>query len=150
MRIHSQALRLRRTASRLWGLTLRATEQIELPCLQCHSNGLIVISSDTVRQVGYWFSQVLHRRIGAAPFLSVIARALPQYPAFVVMAPVFMMACAAFALTILFFFPGYLTRDASFVHSYAQEWYLGDWQSPLMTILWRLIRSRRDQAAFSS
>jgi hypothetical protein len=100
---------------------------------------LIVISSDTVRQVGYWFSQVLHRRIGAAPFLSVIARALPQYPAFVVMAPVFMMACAAFALTILFFFPGYLTRDASFVHSYAQEWYLGDWQSPLMTILWRLI-----------
>jgi hypothetical protein len=95
--------------------------------------------SDTLRQVGYWFSQVLHRRIGAAPFLSIIARALPQYPAFVVTAAVFMMACAAFALTILFFFPGYLTRDASFVHSYAQEWYLGDWQSPLMTILWRLI-----------
>src|SRR6516165_2822613 len=82
---------------------------------------------------------MLHQRIRAALFLSVIARALLEYPAFVVMAPVFMMACAAFALTILFFFPGYLTRDASFVHSYAQEWYLGDWQSPLMTILWRLI-----------
>jgi hypothetical protein len=82
----------------------------------CHSNGLIVISSDTVRRVGYWFSQMLHQRIRAALFLSVIARALPEYPAFVVMAPVFMMACAAFALTILFFFPGYLTRDASFVH----------------------------------
>jgi hypothetical protein len=47
--------------------------------------GLIVISSDTVRQVGYWFSQMLHRRMDTAPFLSVIARALPQYPAFVLM-----------------------------------------------------------------
>ena len=44
---------------------------------------------------------MLYRRIGAAPFLRVIARALPQYPAFVVIAPVFMMACAAFALTMV-------------------------------------------------
>ncbi len=49
------------------------------------------------------------------------------------------MACAGFALTILVFYPGYLTRDATFVRSYVQTWHLGDWQSPLMTIVWWLI-----------
>jgi hypothetical protein len=50
-----------------------------------------------------------------------------------------MMACAGLALSILTFFPGYLTRDATFVRGYVQTWYLGDWQSPLMTIVWWLI-----------
>jgi hypothetical protein len=49
------------------------------------------------------------------------------------------MACAGFALTILVFYPGYLTRDATFVRDYVQTWHLGDWQSPLMTIVWWLI-----------
>jgi hypothetical protein len=49
------------------------------------------------------------------------------------------MACAGLALTILAFFPGYLTRDAAFVYGYVQTWHLGDWQSPLMTIVWWLI-----------
>jgi hypothetical protein len=49
------------------------------------------------------------------------------------------MACAGFALTILAFYPGYLTRDATFVRAYVQTWHLGDWQSPLMTIVWWLI-----------
>ena len=49
------------------------------------------------------------------------------------------MACAAVALTILVLYPGYLTRDATFIRGYVQTWYLGDWQSPLMTIVWRLI-----------
>jgi hypothetical protein len=49
------------------------------------------------------------------------------------------LACAGFVLTILVFFPGYLTRDATYVHTYVQTGYLGDWQSPLMTIVWRLI-----------
>jgi len=50
-----------------------------------------------------------------------------------------LMAAAGFALTILAFYPGYLTNDASFVHGYVQEWHLGDWQSPVMTMLWWLI-----------
>jgi len=49
------------------------------------------------------------------------------------------MACAGLALTILAFYPGYLTRDATFIRGYVQTWYLGDWQSPLMTIVWWLI-----------
>jgi hypothetical protein len=55
------------------------------------------------------------------------------------MALVCAMACAGFALTILVFYPGYLTRDATYVYGYVHSGYLGDWQSPLMTILWRLI-----------
>jgi hypothetical protein len=50
-----------------------------------------------------------------------------------------LMACAGLALTVLVFYPGYLTRDATYVYGYVQAWYLGDWQSPLMTIIWRLI-----------
>jgi hypothetical protein len=49
------------------------------------------------------------------------------------------MACAGLAFTVLVFYPGYLTRDATFVRGYVETWYLGDWQSPLMTIVWRLI-----------
>jgi hypothetical protein len=33
----------------------------------------------------------------------------------------------------------YLTRDATYIRGYVQTWYLGDWQSPLMTIVWWLI-----------
>ena len=55
------------------------------------------------------------------------------------MALVCLMACAGFLLSVLVFYPGYLTRDATFVHGYVQTGYLGDWQSPLMTIVWRLI-----------
>jgi len=49
------------------------------------------------------------------------------------------MACAGLAVTILVFYPGYLTRDATFVRNYVETWHLGDWQSPLMTIVWWLI-----------
>jgi hypothetical protein len=49
------------------------------------------------------------------------------------------MACAGLVLTILVFYPGYLTRDATYIRGYLQTWYLGDWQSPLMTIVWWLI-----------
>jgi hypothetical protein len=50
-----------------------------------------------------------------------------------------LMAAAGFALTVFAFYPGYLTNDAAFVHGYVEEWHLGDWQSPLMTMLWWLI-----------
>jgi hypothetical protein len=46
---------------------------------------------------------------------------------------------AAFALTVLVFYPGYITVDASYVYAEARAWHFGDWQSPAMGILWRLI-----------
>jgi hypothetical protein len=49
------------------------------------------------------------------------------------------MASAGFVLTILVLYPGYLTVDAAYVHDYVQGWIFGDWQSPLMTIVWWLI-----------
>ncbi len=49
------------------------------------------------------------------------------------------MACAGFILTVVICYPGYLTNDAGYVHDYIRTWYLGDWQSPLMTIMWWLI-----------
>jgi hypothetical protein len=49
------------------------------------------------------------------------------------------MTAAGFGLTVLALYPGYLTNDATYVHSYIQDWQLGDWQSPLMTMLWWLI-----------
>jgi len=49
------------------------------------------------------------------------------------------LAAAGFALTVLALYPGYMTHDATFAYSYISNWHLGDWQSPLMTILWWLI-----------
>jgi hypothetical protein len=49
------------------------------------------------------------------------------------------ITAAGFGLTVLALYPGYLTNDATYVHSYIQDWQLGDWQSPLMTMLWWLI-----------
>ncbi len=49
------------------------------------------------------------------------------------------LTAAGFGLTVLALYPGYLTNDATYVHSYIQDWQLGDWQSPLMTMLWWLI-----------
>jgi hypothetical protein len=50
-----------------------------------------------------------------------------------------LLSAAGFAFTVVFLFPGYLTNDATYVHDFIQGWRLGDWQSPLMTILWWLI-----------
>jgi hypothetical protein len=49
------------------------------------------------------------------------------------------LTAACFGLTLLFLYPGYLTNDATFVYGYVQDWHLGDWQSPLETMLWWLI-----------
>jgi hypothetical protein len=49
------------------------------------------------------------------------------------------LTAAGFGLTVLLLYPGYLTNDATYVHSYIQDWQLGDWQSPLMTLVWWLI-----------
>jgi len=46
---------------------------------------------------------------------------------------------AGFALTLFVFYPGYMTNDAVFVYEFARAGRYGDWQSPLMSILWRWI-----------
>src|SRR5262245_32213180 len=49
------------------------------------------------------------------------------------------IAALGFGLTVLVFFPGYLTTDATFIYQYMREWRFGDWQSPLMSMLWWVI-----------
>jgi hypothetical protein len=49
------------------------------------------------------------------------------------------LVAAGYGLTILSLYPGYMTNDATYVHSYIRDWQLGDWQSPLMTMTWWLI-----------
>jgi len=44
-----------------------------------------------------------------------------------------------FGLTLLIFYPGVTTFDSKFLHEYAMKGTMGDWQSPVMVWLWRLI-----------
>ena len=53
--------------------------------------------------------------------------------------PIVTMTTAGFALTVLVFYPGYMTNDAAYVYQFMREWRFGDWQSPLMSMLWRLV-----------
>ena len=46
---------------------------------------------------------------------------------------------AGYALTVLVFYPGYSTVDARYVYADAMAWRFGDWQSPAMGLLWRII-----------
>ena len=44
-----------------------------------------------------------------------------------------------FGLTLLVFYPGVMTYDAKFVYEDIARGVLGDWQSPVMTVLWGVI-----------
>jgi hypothetical protein len=52
---------------------------------------------------------------------------------------VLLVLAACYALTVLMFYPGYATVDARYVYADAMAWQFGDWQSPAMGVLWRLI-----------
>src|SRR5262252_1378462 len=52
---------------------------------------------------------------------------------------VLLTVAAGYALTVLVFYPGYSTADARYVYADAMVWRFGDWQSPAMAVLWRLI-----------
>ncbi len=52
---------------------------------------------------------------------------------------VLLTLAAAYALTVLVFYPGYSTVDARYVYADAMAWHFGDWQSPAMVLLWRLV-----------
>jgi hypothetical protein len=49
------------------------------------------------------------------------------------------LTAAGFGLTVLALYPGYMTNDATYVYGYIEHWELGDWQSPLLTMIWWLI-----------
>ena len=46
------------------------------------------------------------------------------------------LIAAGFGLTLLVFYPGIMTYDASFVHQYIAKGIMEDWQSPVMILLW--------------
>src|SRR5437868_13340255 len=48
-------------------------------------------------------------------------------------------AAAGYCLTVLIFYPGHSTADARYVYADAMAWRFGDWQSPAMALLWRVI-----------
>src|SRR5262249_36384240 len=49
------------------------------------------------------------------------------------------MIAAGYALTVAAFYPGYMTNDATYVYQFMREWRFGDWQSPLMSMLWWVV-----------
>src|SRR5262245_48356999 len=53
--------------------------------------------------------------------------------------PVLLAVMAGYALTLLVFYPGYVSIDATYVYADARAWQFGDWQSPAMAVLWGLI-----------
>ena len=52
---------------------------------------------------------------------------------------IFILVAAGYALSVLVFQPGYITLDARYVYNDSKAWNLGDWQSPVMGVLWQLI-----------
>jgi len=49
------------------------------------------------------------------------------------------LIAAGFGLTLLVFYPGVWTYDVRFVYQDIAKGFRGDWQSPVMTVLWSLI-----------
>jgi hypothetical protein len=49
------------------------------------------------------------------------------------------LIAAGYGLTLSIFYPGVMTYDAKFVHEDIAKGVLGDWQSPVMTVLWGAI-----------
>src|SRR4051812_10752531 len=49
------------------------------------------------------------------------------------------LAACGFLLTLLVFYPGVMTFDARYVYDDMRRGFLGDWQSPVMSVLWSLI-----------
>jgi hypothetical protein len=50
-----------------------------------------------------------------------------------------LLLAAGFGLSVLVLYPGYITVDARYVYAEAKAWHFGDWQSPAMGVLWRMI-----------
>ncbi|MFL6799946.1 MAG: hypothetical protein ACJ8F3_21350 [Xanthobacteraceae bacterium] len=61
--------------------------------------------------------------------------AKPRWPAWMML----LLIAASYVVTVLLFYPGYVTVDAQYVYAEAKAWQFGDWQSPVMGALWRLL-----------
>lgn len=61
--------------------------------------------------------------------------------------PIIVLTLLGFAFTLRIFYPGVMTYDAWYVHSYIANGPAGDWQSPLMTALWAVIEPLAPGAA---
>jgi hypothetical protein len=60
-------------------------------------------------------------------------------PSWRVTLPISLMIAAGFGLTLKVFYPGIMTFDALYVYEDIAKGFYGDWQSPVMTLLWSLI-----------
>src|SRR5471032_1656054 len=49
------------------------------------------------------------------------------------------LIAAGYGLTLAVFYPGIMTYDAKFIYEDIAKGVLGDWQSPVMTVLWGMI-----------
>jgi hypothetical protein len=49
------------------------------------------------------------------------------------------LTAAGYGLTLVIFYPGIMTFDAKYSHQDIARGVLGDWQSPVMTVLWAVI-----------
>src|ERR1044071_5631723 len=49
------------------------------------------------------------------------------------------LLAAGYALTLAIFYPGIMTYDAKFIYGDIAKHFYGDWQSPVMTLLWAWI-----------
>src|SRR6267154_2379731 len=70
------------------------------------------------------------------PFAPALQTASPPRAAKLIVAG---LCLAGYISTLLALFPGYMTTDSAFVYGFMQEWKFGDWQSPLMSMLWWVI-----------
>ena len=61
-----------------------------------------------------------------------------------VIVAILLLLAAGYALTILVFYPGYVTIDATYVYTASQDWRFGDWQSPAMSVA--VVADRSDRA----
>ena len=50
-----------------------------------------------------------------------------------------LLALAGFALSLAVFYPGVMNYDARYVYLDGQKGFYGDWQSPVMTWIWKII-----------
>src|SRR5215207_2150628 len=53
--------------------------------------------------------------------------------------PPVLLTAAGFALTLYIFYPGIMNYDARYVYLDGLKGFYGDWQSPVMTWLWKTI-----------
>ena len=67
-----------------------------------------------------------------------IGQATSRLQGRVTRSPIVTLLAAGFALSLAVFYPGYMTVDAEWVYKAITDG-LGDWQSPAMSVLWRMI-----------